>query len=390
MPRGRKPAWPPTRHERGGFEYVKLTVGARRREVRLGPVGSAEADQEYARLLAEVAAHGGRPPLKPSADVTCLETVVAHLEARKTRDERNTFNRRKQALRPVVELYGSLPVREFGPVALRAVRGVYLQGGVARSYVNSLTNCVRSWLKWCVAEEHYAPERLAVLRTIDGLREGEGGEEREAREPADPVLVEKTLPHLPWPVGDMVRVQMLTGCRPCEVCRMTPGMIDRDWMTVDGVKLWLYRLPKHKGAWRGKGRRRDIPIGPRAQAVLLPYLLREADKPLFSPLESVRWQRRERGTKGHERKVYKPRSSTRPMRDGYTTGAYDKVIRRTLLRAGLELWTPHQLRHRVGTDVFTEGTEEDAQAVLGHDSPDATRIYAKRLERAARIMARIG
>jgi hypothetical protein len=39
--------------------------------------------------------------------------------------------------------------------------------------------------------------------------------------------VERTLPHLPPMVADMVRIQRFVGCRPAEVCLLRPADLDR-------------------------------------------------------------------------------------------------------------------------------------------------------------------
>ena len=46
----------------------------------------------------------------------------------------------------------------------------------------------------------------------------------------------------------MGRVQLLAGCRPNEVMRMTPRQIDRSG------DVWRYQPIKHNNAWRAKTR----------------------------------------------------------------------------------------------------------------------------------------
>jgi integrase len=61
----------------------------------------------------------------------------------------------------------------------------------------------------------------------------------------------------------MVQVQLLTGMRPGEVCRLCPAEIDKSG------PVWIYRPRRHKGDWRGK--ERAIAIGPKAQEILNEY-----------------------------------------------------------------------------------------------------------------------
>ena len=82
---------------------------------------------------------------------------------------------------------------------------------------------------------------------------------------------------MPAVVADMVRFQRRTGCRPGEVCQLRPMDMDRS------SEVWQYRPASHKTEYLG--RERIIFIGPKAQAVILPYLLRDAATYCFSPAE---------------------------------------------------------------------------------------------------------
>src|SRR5262249_34913459 len=129
-----------------------------------------------------------------------------------------------------------------------------------------------------------------------GLERGRG--EAHEPEPIGPIaddVVNATLACLPTVVADMVRFQRLTGCRPTEVCTLRPADVQRWTMIADEplplfdsiraasgdagdrqprqreLDVWEYRPAHHKTKHRD--RRRIVPIGPRAQDVLRPYLL---------------------------------------------------------------------------------------------------------------------
>ena len=89
-------------------------------------------------------------------------------------------------------------------------------------------------------------------------------------------MVDATLPYLPVVVADMVRFQRLTGARPGEVCQLRPCDVER------GGEVWQYRPESHKT--QHHGRERIIYIGPQAQDVLRPYLLRDAQAHCFQPV----------------------------------------------------------------------------------------------------------
>ena len=102
-------------------------------------------------------------------------------------------------------------------------------------------------------------------------------------------VVQATLPHLSEVVTDMVRFQRLTGSRPAEVCLVRPCDVDTSG------DVWIYRPESHKTEHHG--RERVICIGPKAQDVLRPYLLREKESYCFVPAESEK----KRLTRLHER-----------------------------------------------------------------------------------------
>jgi len=80
-------------------------------------------------------------------------------------------------------------------------------------------------------------------------------------------LVDATLPHLPIIVRAMAELQQATGMRPGELCIMRPGDIDRS------ADVWQYEPSQHKTQNREQSR--TVYIGPRAQQILRPYLLRD-------------------------------------------------------------------------------------------------------------------
>jgi integrase len=128
---------------------------------------------------------------------------------------------------------------------------------------------------WTCSEELLPASIDHALKTVKGLQKGR----TEAREP-DPIgpvsdqVVDATLDYLPAVIADLVRLQRLTGARPGEICQLRPGDVDRRG------EIWEYRPATHKSEHYGK--ERTIYIGPKGQAILLPYLLRPADAFCFS------------------------------------------------------------------------------------------------------------
>ena len=200
-------------------------------------------------------------------------------------------------------------------------------------------------------------------------------------------VVNTTLPYLPALVADMLLFQRLTGARPGEVCILRPCDIERS------EDIWSYRPESHKTEHHG--RERIIFIGPRAQTILRPYLLREADAYCFSPAESEKNRLAElhagRNTPlscGNRPGMNRKRAPRRKAGSRYTTGSYRRAIHRACDKAAIDRWSPNQLRHSAGTEIRRQFGLEAAQVTLGHAKADVTQVYAERDAELARDVAR--
>lgn len=220
--------------------------------------------------------------------------------------------------------------------------------------------------------------------------------------PVEDQHVDATLPYVTPHVSAMIQVQRLTGMRPDDVVSMRPCDIDQSG------DVWIYERRDHKNRWRGH--RRLIPIGPKAQAVLKPFMDRDREAYLFSPKESEAWRLEHRPAyfnKQRKTKVYpcelraraakkearKRRKPKRQKRDRYDTDSYRNAIEYGFAKAkkaGVEIphWHPNQLRHTRGTEVRRDHGVEAAQVVLGHARADVTQVYAEKNLRMAIEIAR--
>jgi integrase len=256
--------------------------------------------------------------------------------------------------------------------------------------------------KWGVAEELVAPEVYQALATVPGLRRGRTeAVERPPVAPVPPETVEATLPHLSTVVRAMVEVQRLTGMRPGELVIMRPCDVLKDVFEVNGVMVWVYypgsdeEHGRHKNAWRGHGK--AIAIGPRAQAVLAPFLDRDPQAYCFSPAESRAEHVASR--KAARKSPLTPSQLTRkpkraPKRKPgvrYTVSSYGHAVAKACARAGVGPWSPHRLRHAAATLIESKYGLDDARAVLGHNDPQVTLRYTQRnMQKAAEIAAEMG
>lgn len=106
--------------------------------VYLGPYESPASREKYDRLIAEYLAAGRNVDLMPSLtrwDRFCVIDLIAafkdHAESYyvKNGEPTKTIANLRIACRRLRELYGSLPVEEFGPAQLRAVRETWINDG---------------------------------------------------------------------------------------------------------------------------------------------------------------------------------------------------------------------------------------------------------------------
>jgi integrase len=264
------------------------------------------------------------------------------------------------------------------------------QRGWSRGQINSAVGCIKRMFKWAVAEELIPAEVYHGLAAVEGLRKGRS-EARETR-PVRPVAdehVEAVLPYLTPPVRAMVQVQRLSGMRPGEVILLRPCDVDRSRGAT-----WVYRPESHKTEHHGAVR--VVFLGPRAQAVLAPFLDRDPWAYCFSPREALAdlraRQRAARKTKVQpSQKDRRKRAPRQAPGDHYSTDTYGNAVERACVKAGVPPWHPHQLRHSAATEVRRQAGLDAARAVLGHATASMTEHYAEvDAVKAAEAMERLG
>ncbi len=367
------------------------------RDFYLGRYGIEESRNEYDRMIAEWLTNGRRlpaPAAGPGGDLTVNEMLVdylQHVDGYYVKNGKPTVEpgNIRLAIRPLRQLYGHTTARDFGPLALKSVRKAMVDAGLCRSEINRRIGRLVRAFKWAVSEEKVAPSVHQSLQTVPGLRRGRA-DVRES-EPVKPVVdafVDAIRPHVARQVWAMVELQRLSGMRPGEVVSMRT--ID---LEITG-KVWAYTPERHKTEHHGK--RRQIHLGPRAQAILKPWLRSELELPLFSPAEATdeRLAARHRDRKTPVQPSQRSRAKARPKKKpgfSYSVESYRRAIAYGCRRAGVPKWHLHQLRHNAATQIRKEFGLDVARAVLGHSSPVVTEIYAERDEMAAaRAMEQVG
>ena len=266
------------------------------RDIYLGKFGSPASRAEYDPLVGEWLASGRRLPA--ASDVTVNELLLAyhrHAQGYYVKNGRPTSGARNiaLALRPARASHGHALARDFGPLALKAVRRALVESGVRRNEVNKRVRRLIRAFKWAVEEEMIPPSVHQALEAVAGLRQGRS----EAREsvPVRPVpgaFVEAIRPHVTSRVWAMVRIQLLAGMRPGEVCQMRARDLDIT------RKVWDYAPASYKTEHHG--RERKLFLGPAALEVLRPeltgYLLAKLTASGFTSI--CTWRIASEGAKG--------------------------------------------------------------------------------------------
>jgi len=412
MPRclNRNPRY--SKHKASGQAVVTIDG----RDFYLGPWNSKSSKAEYDRLIGQWLAAGRRLPASVAQDLSVAEVIERYLQFAKTYFRRpdgmptSEVCLFKAALRPLNQLFGASSALEFGPLALDCCRQAMIQKNWSRSTINNHVTRVKAVFKWATAQQLIPPSVHQALATVSGLRQGRSqAKETEPVRPVADEIVEATLPHLTSIVAAMVQVQRLTGARPGEICSMRVGEIDRSG------EVWSYRPASHKTAFRGH--QRLVPIGPKAQAVLTPFLMKlDPQAYLFDPAAAMAEVRRRRSENRTTPINQGNRPGTNLKRrpkclpgDHYNVAAYRHAIARACelafppppdvfsepLKAKAwrrdHRWNPHRLRHSAATEIRKRFGIEAAQQVLGHATLSATEIYAEQnAEAAQRIAAAIG
>jgi len=394
------------RHKPSGQAIVRING----RMIYLGPFGSKESKDRYKQAVAKWADDQDRSPTLPApaadplpeSSTTLVELLAAYIDHaegyyRKNGQPTGTTANLRPILRLLKEMFGTIRVADFRPSHLDAYQVRMIENGASRRYINDACSRIKTMFKWGVSKDMVPVVTWQGLLAVRGLAKGRT-KARET-EPIGPVadeVVDATLPSLPPVVQDMVAFQRHTGARPGEVCMLRPCDLDRS------ADVWLYRPESHKTEHHDRGR--VIAIGPKAQEILLPYLLRDATATCFSPRESET-RRREALRDARVTPMTPSQEARRPKarpkccaKDRYTKDSYRRAVARAVefangarKEAGLDPlphWHPNQLRHSLGTDVRREFGLEAAQCVLGHSKASTTEIYAERDLQKAVIVAR--
>jgi integrase len=364
-------------HKASGQAVVRINS----KDIYLGVYGSPASKEKYQRVIAEWLAasqQGVSTPLSrgKASTITVSELVLAYWQfvhtyyvknGRPTSEQDNV----RQALRFVVNLYGHSAAEEFSPKALKLVREAMIESGRCRNLINKDVFRIRGMFRWAAENDLLPVTVFLTLTTVKSLKKGRtNARETNAVKPAPEEHIEAVKEVVPKQIQAMIDLQLLTVMRPGEVTIIRTIDIDRSG------EIWLYVPESHKTEHHEI--RRVIPIGPKAQLVLEPWL--RDDQPflyLFRPLDVItaRASRLSKKRKGQDQaavlRMVKPG-------DCYKVSSYRQVIKRACRRLHITEWRPNQLRHNAATAIRRQFGLEAARVVLGHQAAATSEIYAEK------------
>jgi len=309
-------------------------------------------------------------PTSPDAgEPTVADLSAAFLEYVKTDHKRDQFAHFRQAIKWLAESeYANLPVSEFSPKKLKAVREQMVLGGtLCRRQINDYKNRIIRCFTWGVEEEFLAdPNVVVALRLVRNLKKGAPGTYDPRKKTAVPDdVVMRSLPGFSPTVSAMVQVHWLTGMRSEELCSMRAGMID----TTRGNGLWYYLLEEHKTALDYGDK--VIPLGKPEQELIAPYLVgKKPENAVFSPRTAMA-EHGERKSRSGVGEFYDKNSYRRAVEYGVK-----KVNKGLPPDQQIPHWTPQRLRKAAATTIEKEYGLDEAQAQLGHTTADMTKRYS--------------
>lgn len=351
-------------HRGAGRWYCTLDgkehyLGGRRPWRKVPPV---DVRAEYDRVVGAWLSERGRLPVPVGPEPTVAELwegYRAYSQARYTRGRRSEVKQVHDACAVAAALHGGLKAAQFGPKALAGVREEFCKKGWTRQYVNAQVSRVRRMFRWAVREELLPVEAWLRLKTLEGLVRGERPGLPEGRKVTDvpDAVVEATVKGVGPYLRALVMAHRLIGCRAEEACGMTAAELERlpDPLSPTG-ETWRFTPRDSKNG-------ESYWVGPKAQAVILPYLRPDQPgRPLFLSARNRAW----------------------------TGKSYHAAVTRAAARAGQPYWTPLQLRHRAAEEA-RQGHERGVEAVqarLRHSRVETAQIYAHSRDELGRDVAR--
>jgi integrase len=358
-------------YKRGKRYYyrVKLPNSEQFQAFPLVTPGSVHATTDYkvacelARIEYKKLVFEANKPVQGKFDGSIGGLVQRYLAAVKGYYSKKEYDRIGWALKRFTDKHAAAKAEDFQPLELKAFRDGLIKDKLSRGVINAIAAIVKRMFKWAVSEQLCSVYTYQAIMTVEALKKNRS----EAKEPAkvkavDEKVVRAIMAHTTPVVAAMIELQMLTGMRSGELVIMRPCDVNRKG------KIWQYVPASHKTAHHDHERK--VAIGPKAQAILAPYLEREPEAYCFSPKESM------------AQRPVTVRGAIELVKDRYNTGSYRRAVHYAVEAAQKENdklphFFPHQLRHTAATKIRKHLGLDAARAALGQRSLGIADEYAE-------------
>ena len=409
---GRRPAAKPERlpklghHKSSGQARVVLS-GV---EHYLGPWGTAQAHERYAAVVRQWLADGKRPMRKDPTVVQAAMTFrslfdqfLAQADATgrywkngTPTTQRSHFDRVARSLEACL---GRLPISKVTEATMITWRDVLERNrAMTRSGINRLVAAAMQVMRWGRTRGLVPKIVWADIAVLEPLKRGEVGDRPEKGRPRRAVTAEeaeKVAACASPQIAAMIRLQSLTGMRPGEVCAMRWGDIQKSPIPGDVTGSWIYLVPNGKTAHHGHVTRYVLP--PAAQRVLEQFPALPLAS-IFSPASAMT-ERRTRLRAARKNKVQpsqrqRDADAPRDYASRWGLNEYRHAVERACLAAGIQRFTPHELRHGFVTWAANNLSLTAAAAAANHRNLTTTQGYVHirqddALAVAAAVQARV-
>lgn len=359
----------------------------------------AEAEAERLRLIREWQASGETPrtsaPKKLIVSELYLKYIEEHVQVHYRKPNGVATSEQqliRLACRPLRRLYGHTICDDFDVQKLEIVRKDIIKNGCgkdpdslrdngktvgcSRKVTNQHIGRIVRMFKWGAGKKLVNASVYHELTTLQQLQEHRSeAKEYDSIPPAPESSIESVLKIASPTLAAMINFQLLTGCRPGECVQLRKCDIlfgDEKNSTIKVPKgCWLFVPQRHKTEHRGK--KRMIPIGPKAQKILKPFMKKQDDEYFFQSWESRKHYCDERADRAE-----RPRSRKRGRaKSSWNTHGYNKAVQRLCRKAGVEVFHVNQLRHNAATRLQEQFGWDVARLILGHTSVSTTQIYVQ-------------
>ena len=381
----------------GRIVYPQQPDGRRPTEYLPGAYESAEMMAAYNRSMGHWLTHHTLPPWvaekkRRRRPPTVRKVLAIGRTVRQVCDQYHDYRAQlgnlsaqelaahRYAYAPFCALFGDEPARELGVGQLIEWQqhSRETRGNCARTVNSYGFRILRAFEHACNLDQ-ISREQLAALKLLVplSLYTAEGDPERD---PVGPVYrddIEATIEHLPEAAADLVRVMRGCGARGGELVRMPADELQQ---VEPDVWAWLPRAHKtsKKRSKNAMKRPRAIMFGPPEIEIIAkrigPYKIRR-ERALGSQIMRVvpdELPEHNRVFCKPEYDVQNAKHSGRP----WNMWSFRSAILRACDKAGVERWSPHQMRHAACSELYNSGIPiADVMAMVGHTSISTTENY---------------